>query len=97
MAKFQKVKTDEPGVTEYVFTCPGCGGLHMIRTEGERPRWEWNGDVDKPTCSPSLLVGPGTSYQCHSFIKDGHIQFLGDCWHELRGQTVEIPEWESNN
>jgi len=65
----------------------------MIRTQGERPRWFWNGDLDKPTCEPSLLVGSGTNYQCHSFIKNGQIQFLDDCWHELRRQTVEIPEW----
>lgn len=30
---------------------------------------------------------------CHSFIADGRIQFLGDCTHELKGQTVEIPLW----
>lgn len=95
MAKFLKLKTDDPDVVEYIFKCPGCnGGAHMIRTQGERPRWDWNGDVDKPTCSPSLLVGPGTSFQCHSFIRDGQIQFLDDCWHELRGQTVDIPDWQ---
>jgi hypothetical protein len=93
MAKFLKLKTD-PDVVEYIFQCPGCNGsAHMVRTEGERPRWEWNGDVDRPTISPSLLVGPGTSFQCHSFIRDGQIQFLDDCWHELKGQTVEIPKW----
>jgi integrase len=26
MAKFQKVKTDDPSIVEYVFQCPGCGG-----------------------------------------------------------------------
>lgn len=30
--------------------------------------------------------------QCHSYIKDGMIQFLDDCSHELRGKTVELPE-----
>ena len=30
---------------------------------------------------------------CHSFVRDGRIQFLGDCTHELAGQTVDIPEW----
>lgn len=32
---------------------------------------------------------------CHSFVRDGQIQFLGDCTHELAGQTVPIPAWES--
>ena len=27
---------------------------------------------------------------CHSFVTDGKIQFLGDCTHELAGQTVEL-------
>jgi hypothetical protein len=31
---------------------------------------------------------------CHSFVKDGKIEFLGDCTHSLAGQTVDIPEWE---
>ena len=30
---------------------------------------------------------------CHTFVTDGRIQFLGDCTHELAGQTVPIPEW----
>lgn len=30
---------------------------------------------------------------CHSFIVDGRWQFLGDCTHDLAGQTVEIPDW----
>lgn len=32
---------------------------------------------------------------CHSFVRDGRIEFLGDCTHELAGQTVDIPEWPS--
>lgn len=30
---------------------------------------------------------------CHSFVRDGQIQFLGDCTHELAGQTVPLPAW----
>jgi len=29
---------------------------------------------------------------CHSFVKDGQIQFLGDCSHDLKGQTVPLPD-----
>lgn len=28
--------------------------------------------------------------QCHVFITDGKIQFLGDCSHTLAGQTVDM-------
>ncbi len=31
---------------------------------------------------------------CHSFVTDGRIQFLDDCTHELKGQTVDLPDWE---
>lgn len=30
-------------------------------------------------------------YQCHTFVTDGRIQFLGDCSHDLAGQTVDLP------
>lgn len=29
---------------------------------------------------------------CHSFVTDGRIEFLGDCTHDLKGQTVDLPE-----
>lgn len=27
---------------------------------------------------------------CHSFVREGHIQFLDDCTHALAGQTVPL-------
>jgi hypothetical protein len=33
---------------------------------------------------------------CHSFITDGKIQFLGDCTHDLKGQTIELPELDES-
>lgn len=38
---------------------------------------------------------PYKCYVCHSFVKDGRIEFLGDCTHELAGQTVELPDIEA--
>ena len=32
-----------------------------------------------------------TPFVCHSFIRDGQIEFLGDCTHGLAGQTVPLP------
>jgi hypothetical protein len=66
-----------------------------------KPHWDWNGDLEKPTFSPSLLnyiESPG-GRRCHSFIKEGRIQFLGDCTHALKGQTVDLldfPEDEAD-
>jgi hypothetical protein len=31
---------------------------------------------------------------CHSWIKDGKIQFLPDCTHDLAGQTLDLLECE---
>ena len=28
--------------------------------------------------------------RCHSFVRDGQIQFLGDCTHALAGKTVPL-------
>ena len=33
---------------------------------------------------------PQKAYVCHSWVKDGMIQFLGDCTHELAGKTVPM-------
>lgn len=76
-------------VTNYVFFCPGCECSHLFDK-----RWTFNGDLDKPTFSPSLLCNPDHEpSRCHSFVRDGKIEFLTDCFHKLAGQTVEIPDW----
>lgn len=38
------------------FWCEGCGEAHVVMVgEGPGPRWGWNGDVDKPVFTPSVL------------------------------------------
>jgi hypothetical protein len=84
-----------------IFFCPGCKSEHAVNTGEGRPSWTWNGSVDAPTFTPSILVTCRWSHVdpaekdeiCHSFVTAGHIQFLSDCTHEMAGQTVEIPEW----
>lgn len=84
----------------YFFWCPGCDDPHMVWVN-EGSGWTFNGDTTRPTFSPSLLVNgggvvPGTPV-CHSFIRNGQIEFLSDCSHALAGQTVPIPEWPKPN
>jgi hypothetical protein len=82
----------------YAFHCPGCGYDHSFtvgpgRTEKDH-RWTFNGSLDKPTFQPSLLCNKDIpACRCHSFVTDGRIQFLADCWHKLKDQTVDLPEW----
>ena len=94
-----------------IFRCPGCNTNHRIHVSmavqmpkgADHPIWEWNGNDELPTITPSIRVwagvykdGQNKPYCCHSFIKDGKIQFLGDCTHYLVGQTVDLPEMKTN-
>ena len=81
------------------FMCPGCGRMHGVRVEGtRRPLWSYNGNPDAPTFSPSIFVNRPGEYHvenvpsCHSFVRDGRIQFLNDCTHALAGQTIDLPD-----
>ncbi len=92
-----------------MFHCPGCGSLHQVAVDApfdNGARWGFNGSLDRPTFTPSVLVtytanpdaGPGfeewrTERRCHSFVTDGQIQFLSDCTHHLAGLTVDLPEY----
>lgn len=76
-----------------VFFCPGCNQHH-----GFDSRWTFNGDFERPTFSPSLMVTlghhPDPPDICHSFVRDGRIEYLNDCTHSLAGQTIDLPDVE---
>jgi len=81
------------------FDCPGCMKRHYVNTKTEDgpPTWSYNGDMDKPTFSPSVNVvqywGPERVKRvCHSFINNGMIRYLPDCTHDLSGKTVRLPD-----
>lgn len=96
MAKF-RLMDNTKGVFE--FFCPGCKIRHSVWTTDEsypHPVWKFNNNNEKPTIHPSLMVTynyGSEHFICHSFITFGKIQFLSDCTHELKGQTVELPEF----
>jgi hypothetical protein len=121
------------GTRTVQFYCAGCGYPHSIGIGDSRPSWEFDGDYESPTISPSILVRGirhdidelpqdlQDEYErvcqqpngfdaaladkrfhtvCHSFVKNGMIQYLNDCTHSLSGQTLtlqDIPEDESIN
>ena len=112
MAKVSKIANQKD---EYLFFCPGCKCAHRFFAGGpkvpHRPQWEFDGNMENPTISPSISV-KGTvpitedehrrlmggekikpkKFVCHSYVKDGMIQFLSDCTHELKNQTVALPD-----
>lgn len=90
--------TIEPNVIwGYMIMCPGCKSEHVLTTNpkfwNDGDPWIFNGDKERPTFNPSLLIWKDNpDSRCHSFIKNGQIQFLGDCGHELKNQTIDLPE-----
>jgi hypothetical protein len=106
-------KVIDEGNGMYAFYCPGCKHSHAYYTkhfpghESPKPVWGFNGNMDSPTFTPSLLNRSGTyadpnwrsdteentrkfSSQCHLFVRDGKIEYCGDCTHELKGQTIDM-------
>ena len=80
--------------TQYLYMCPGCGYEHAFGLVSEGGHHQFNMDLNNPTISPSLLQNFSPDKICHSFIRDGKIQFLGDCWHDLKNKIVDLPEIE---
>lgn len=92
-----------------VFWCPGCQipdesepgtfarGLHMLPVSGDsngRPVWDWDGNLEAPTLSPSILTKSswkGEETICHSYMHAGVMEFLGDCTHAYANQHVPLP------
>jgi len=85
----------QPGEQFLMFWCPGCDEAHGLRIAGRgRPKWSWDRNPDRPTCMPSLITHQATpAKRCHLFVRGGNLEFLPDCWHALKGQTVPIPDW----
>ena len=97
-----------PFPERWCFYCPGCKAhylnikgedafddreatifsLHVLNT---RDIHTFNGDADNPTFGPSLLVKRHDKI-CHSYVRDGKIEYLADSTHPLAGQTIDLPE-----
>lgn len=50
-------EVEQPSQFQWIIFCPGCKCGHGIRVgQSCGPNWEFNGNVDSPTFTPSLLV-----------------------------------------
>lgn len=89
MSKVREIKKSDGTFYGWAIFCPACGYTHIFDH-----RWTFNGSHDSPTFTPSMLVtgGKDDNIRCHSFVTDGQIQFLGDCAHAMRGQTVPLED-----
>ncbi len=87
--------------SNFFFYCPGCkAGHHYVTGQG---RWTFNGNLESPTFTPSLRLythailpnedwpnGRAEETVCHLFVRNGQIEFCGDCNHDLKGKTVPM-------
>jgi len=102
MARVTPIPSENGQIRGYRFDCPaGCPGGHYMAVHpfalANGASWDFNGDLDRPTFSPSILTridftDPSKSFTCHSFVRDGKIEFLDDCTHTLAGHTVDLPD-----
>lgn len=64
LSKILRNAEDAHGGKYLTFWCPGCStahgahGVHQVKVVGPGS-WGWNGNVDKPTFTPSVLVTYG--------------------------------------
>lgn len=80
--------------THVTLHIPGPVGMLTlpVMLKGKREgtgNWTWNGSTTAPTLRPSVL-NTGHGHRCHTWITDGQAQYLDDCSHDLRGQTVPL-------
>lgn len=61
------------------FWCPGCREMHIVGHG-----WVWDGDVDRPTVSPSILV---TGVQ---MITDESSDWTGEFKRDENGEPVPL-------
>lgn len=102
--RFKRVPNGDGTPYGVCWDCPGCGEPHVVPTVGPNA-WGFNEDLERPTLTPSILVHSRKRYRvdgtiedsprCHTFIRDGRIEYQSDCTHALAGQTVDLPEMSS--
>ena len=92
---------DRSGETALLsFWCPGCKREHPFRIKPEDGYsvWSFDGNMKRPTFSPSLLIHARANdgAMCHLFVRGGQIEFCSDSQHELAGKTVPMVRWSES-
>lgn len=93
----------------YRFYCPGCKDYHGVSTNLDLrgPHWRFDGNLERPTFSPSVRVRGGWVYHddgdatfdpsffCHFFVQHGRIEYLSDCTHALATSVVDMVDLDT--
>lgn len=84
---------------DYLFWCPGCKFGHGVWVTHPNNRtqamWSFNGNMEKPSFSPSILIQWGQNQVCHLFVTDGKLHYCGDSTHALAGQVVDMVDMDA--
>lgn len=82
------------GRSGYMVECPGCGHSHAFYTSEGKPRWTFDGNMEKPTFTPSMnvkwsrTVDGQVIQRCHFILTAGVFHFLTDCTHQAAGTSI---------
>ncbi len=57
-SKLREWSTPDGSESGLIYWCQGCNASHSITTKGPRA-WGWNGDVERPVFTPSVLTRSG--------------------------------------
>jgi hypothetical protein len=102
--KLKLTRNENGQLTQVRFWCTACRHAHPFHL----PRWDFNGDLEKPTFSPSLRLYTPKSVDpidgseipevtvCHLFVEAGKIRYCGDCPHEYAGKVVPLEDFPEN-
>ena len=88
-----RLRQDDPRHPNLAIWCTACGCAHVFKDKGQSPVWGFNGDMEKPTVTPSIRLtsnGRKGGYTCHFHIKEGRIEYCGDCSHDLSGKKLAL-------
>lgn len=114
--KLKPYASSDDGERGYSFWCPACAGRHHYRTQAPNfprpdgtpwPVWSFNGDMERPTFLPSLLIyydpghwgddgkwvvtGPRKTI-CHLHLKNGQLEYCNDNPHAMNNLVVPLPD-----
>lgn len=74
------------------FNCPACRIPHVVPLKnGPGRNWGYNGNPDRPTLTPCIVWEHGDTY-CHASVSDGEITFFSDSYHDMAGETYDLPD-----
>lgn len=93
------VKHESEGVEAYSHWCTACQECHTFYIQDQGPeKWSFNGNVDRPTFSPSMKlyrIGKKKDEErtlCHYILTDGVMNYCNDSPHAFAGKSVPLED-----